>query len=547
LNDTEFRIKPIYLALILLGAAVYISGLFTDVFIDAGKYAAVSRGLTDSGDLIHIKIMGEPYLQKPPFLFWLAALSIKIFGISNFAFKLPTFLFSLLGSYSTYRLGKLLYGRSTGIIAAVLLTFSQAMFLYNNDTHTDTVLTNCIIFSICQLYEYYRFQRIRNYILGFLGAGCAMITKGPVGVIIPLVAFGGHLLLNKNYPFVFSWKWIPGILIIFGVSFPVLKGLFDQFGMEGIKFFFWTNNMGRITGDYAGDSTDYSFYIHTFSYIFLPWSLISFFGFYMEALSLFRSKFRLTGTKEFLCWSGILFFLIVFSIAKMKSPHYMLPVIPLIAILSAKWIVRTAEENNHLKKGNVIITLQKVIGSILILLTAFLLFVSFPGSGLLITIAFFLLVMFFVYVSFFYIKNRYDKILLPSITAIAILNLIFNTVLLPGLNRYHAAARASELFNKLSPDDAVLHNFGYDGFEMGFYAKNQGKVLREPDLGTLTRPGDTWIFTTKGGLDIIRKKDIRYAVIEEFPYIKLSNINFNMLFPGLREKEAQATFLIILQ
>ncbi|HLF34498.1 MAG TPA: glycosyltransferase family 39 protein [Cyclobacteriaceae bacterium] len=547
MNGSEIRIKPVYLALVILGAAVYLSGLFTDVFIDAGKYAAVSRGIADSGDLVHVKIMSEPYLQKPPFLFWLAALSIKIFGISNFAFKFPTFLFSMLGFYSTYRLGKLLYGQSTGIVAAVMLAFSQAMFLYNNDTHTDTVLTSCIIFSIWQLYEYYRFKRIGNYFLSFLSAGCAMITKGPVGVIIPLVAFGGHILLIKDYRSLFSWKWIPGIVIIFGVTYPVLNGLYDQFGMGGMKFFFWTNNMGRITGDYAGDSTDYSFYIHTFSYIFLPWSLISFFSFYMEALSLYRAGFRLTGMKEFICWSGILFFLIIFSIAKMKSPHYMLPVIPLISILTAKWIVRIAEENNYLKKGNVIIILQNIIGGILIFLTAFILFVSFPGSGLPVTIAFLLLVIFFVYISFIYRKNRYEKILLSSLTAIAILNLIFNTVLLPGLNRYHAAARASELFNELSPDEAVLHNFGYDGFEMGFYAKNQGKVLHKPDLGKLARLGDTWIFTTEGGLDIIRKMDIRYEVIAEFPYIKLSNINFNMLLPDSREKEAQATFLIILK
>jgi 4-amino-4-deoxy-L-arabinose transferase-like glycosyltransferase len=55
--------------IILLGILAYIAGLFPEVSIDAGKYAAVSRQIYESGDWLHLKIHGEPYLQKPHTIF----------------------------------------------------------------------------------------------------------------------------------------------------------------------------------------------------------------------------------------------------------------------------------------------------------------------------------------------------------------------------------------------------------------------------------------------------------------------------------------------
>ena len=90
---TEKNLYPLIFAFIIL---VYITGLFPETTVDSAKYASVSREIVESGDVLHLKIHGEPYMQKPPLLFWLAAISFKLFGVSMFAFKLPTLLFSIL-------------------------------------------------------------------------------------------------------------------------------------------------------------------------------------------------------------------------------------------------------------------------------------------------------------------------------------------------------------------------------------------------------------------------------------------------------------------
>src|ERR1017187_4759933 len=83
---------------------VYLFNMFIDVMdIDAAQYAAMSREMLESGNYLQVHASGLDYLDKPPLLFWLASLSLKLFGVTNFAYKLPAVLFIILGVYSTYR------------------------------------------------------------------------------------------------------------------------------------------------------------------------------------------------------------------------------------------------------------------------------------------------------------------------------------------------------------------------------------------------------------------------------------------------------------
>lgn len=69
---------------------VYVRGLMLDVMdVDASQYAAMSLELLSSDNWLHFYYRGAEYLDKPPLLFWLSAISFKLFGVSNWAYKLP--------------------------------------------------------------------------------------------------------------------------------------------------------------------------------------------------------------------------------------------------------------------------------------------------------------------------------------------------------------------------------------------------------------------------------------------------------------------------
>jgi 4-amino-4-deoxy-L-arabinose transferase-like glycosyltransferase len=160
--------------------------MFNDVMeVDASQYAAMSREMLESGNYFELYDRGQNYLDKPPLLFWVSALSYKIFGINNFTYKLPSVLFSLLGIFATARLGRRLYGDKAGFYAALILSSCQAWFMMNQDIRTDTILASCTVFAIWQLFIFIDEQKWIHLILGSIGVAGAMLTKGPIGLMVP--------------------------------------------------------------------------------------------------------------------------------------------------------------------------------------------------------------------------------------------------------------------------------------------------------------------------------------------------------------------------
>jgi 4-amino-4-deoxy-L-arabinose transferase-like glycosyltransferase len=91
-------------------ALVCIIGLGIDMMdIDAAQYASISREMMQSGNFLQLYDAGVNYLDKPPFLFWVSSISLKLFGVNNFAYKLPSFLFAILAVYAVFKFSLLYY------------------------------------------------------------------------------------------------------------------------------------------------------------------------------------------------------------------------------------------------------------------------------------------------------------------------------------------------------------------------------------------------------------------------------------------------------
>lgn len=540
------RIKDIPLkywltALVLI--LIYLANFRFDLVIDAGKYAAVSKNIFDSGDLIRLKIFDEPYDQKPPFMFWLAVLSFKIFGLSNFSFKLPTFLFTLFGTFATFKLGDSLYNNRTGILAAIMLIASQCMLLYNNDTHTDVVLTMCIVIALWQLHQFIRERNWWNYLAGSVFVGFAVITKGPIGMAMPVFAIVSHILITKNYKLLSPLYWAPGLLIISTIATPALVGLYQQFGLDGLKFFFWTNNAGRITGTYTGNNNDFTFYLHTVGYLFLPFSLLTYFGVFQEIKSWVSSRFSFENSREGLTMA-IPIFLTILSVSKMKSPHYMLPVIPLIAIITAKWTDRIIQGNLFSQKApKTLILIQYIVMTILIVGSLLIPIVFFPINDLWFWIPVITLIGSTFYVAF---KSTTitEKLVHVPIMAILSVNLILTLHFFPQIFTYNATPIASRDFNNAGSEKATLFVMNNLDYEISFYAKNHPQVVSDSTLSKLELVDEPWVYTDSLG---------RRALVEEYPeaetfkhykYKRISKIGLKFLLPSKRFSQLGNMYLI---
>ncbi len=539
------KLKVFIIILSVLCVAVYITGLFPDVSIDAAKYAAVSRYMHESGDLIHLKIHGEPYLQKPLLMFWLSAFSFSVFGLSMFAFKLPSLLFSVLGVYSTFRLAKLYYGVSAGKLSAIIFATSQMLFLYTNDLHTDALLTANIIFGTWQVAEYLHNKKLLHLIAGFIGIGLAMITKGPIGLAIPAFAIGGHLIMKRDWPNIFPPEWLIGLPVLIIIIFPTLKGIYDQFGWDGIRFYFLTNNVGRITGEVAGKSKDYFFYFHTLIYIFLPWSLFAFTAFYFHIRQLVHKNKNHRVRPEYFTYSVILIYTFILSISRQKAPHYLFPVIPFLSIVVADFIHKVSNISGLNSVYKWMMGFRIFVIILLWVITGIIIIVVFPTTDIFIwfPVGFMLLLLIYGFTLY---KTRKHKLILPLALSAIALNFTINTHFLPSAYKYQGVINASYRFNELASDSDILYTYNYKEFETYFYPKTiSERVTDTHHLEKILSQEGTWFFVSPKGYEDLRSLAASRIVYEEkFYNKKMSIFSPAFLNPKTREKELHNVYLL---
>lgn len=521
----------------LLFAGVYIWGLFIDLTGDSGLYAAISKQMTESGDWLTLKINGELYDQKPHLLFWLAGIGIKLFGNTNFAFKIFPALWALAGVYFTYRLGKALFSENAGRFAALVAATSQIFVLYLFDIHTDTVLQTGVVLALWQLTLYLKTNRAKHFILGFAGVGLGMLSKGPVGVVVPFFVVLFYLLFQKKYTHIFHPKWIPGILIALLVVSPALLHLYKSFGAEGIRFFFITNNFGRISGEYAGSSTDYFFYLHTIVWAFLPWTVFVVFALFFEIKDWFSNKEKdawgIALLGSFLVFTGIL------TIAKGKAPNYFLLAVPVIAVITGKWTDIVFTVHNEQK----LIRVQRIFLMVFLALFAFVGFVFREGNGWL------LLILFFVmaaagFASILVIFGRFNRLLFISVVVAGSFNLFLASSVLPQLFAYQGARQALQIFEENRSPGDKLYNFELEEYELFFMANDSVKHLRNwEEVFATMEQSNSWVYTNPVKMEEIIKHvetDTIYTIRQR----GMNRITFEFLNPKTRKNSLEINYLM---
>jgi 4-amino-4-deoxy-L-arabinose transferase-like glycosyltransferase len=538
MNISRILVTGIFIGLISLALVTYFAGLSIDVTRDAGKYATIAKEAFQNNNYINLTVHGEPYDQKPPLLFWLGAIGFAIGGVSNFWFKLPVLLLVFFGFYSAYRLGKTLYNKRVGQITAFLLAFSMIYTLYTMDVHTDTPLQAFVTFALWQFAEFVRSKKNRHWILAFLGTGLAMLCKGPIGAAIPAFAVVGHLLLTKNFKSFLDYRWFVGIILSFLVVSPALIGLMNQFGWEGIRFFFWENNIGRITGSYVSTRNDPVFYVHSLLYLFLPWCLMFFISAFFEFRKLARNKFR---TREYFTFFGIWVIFIILNASAGQLPNYIFSVVPLMAVLAAKWADKALRKKKKLFR--IFNSVQVTIVCLLWITIAALAFYFFPRPDWP-----FWLVSLFGGLAICFIFFRSDepaaKLFLPSAISFICLAFLLNTFVFPYMFSFQAVPKAARYFNRHAQPGDRLYNYHYSQYELFFYSEPQAaQIYTTEEIKVVAGKSGTWIFTDEEGFKQIANLNLKSDTVLTYQHLYL-NRGAKFINPKTREKVLKPMYLI---
>lgn len=441
---------------------VYVVGAFIDVMeVDAAQYASMSMEMLQTGEVLQVHHRYQDYLDKPPLLFWLSSLSFWMFGISNFAYKVPSILFSILGIFSTYKLGKKLYDEETGRLASLILGSCQAMILINNDVRTDTMLTGALIFALWHWVLYFDERKWRNLIYGCIGVALAMLTKGPIGLMMPVLALGSEIVIKGQWKKTIDLKLLLAIVLVGVLLIPMCVGLYQQHGTEGLKFYFWTQSFGRLTGEnvWANDEGPL-FFVETFLWSFLPWTLLGGVAILQRYFFLFRDGAESRKRKEYFTIGGITLVFVAMSLSKYKLQHYVFIAFPLIAILTGHFLVR-------IKNGGAWSRIQNVIAGLILILISILSTYSFEPKWWTITLLALAVLGFGIVV----LKgDKKIKLWLPSFLVYMTVGLVINGSIYPQLMSYQAASVAGKWIKNQGLTADQTRAFGDGGHSLDFYS-----------------------------------------------------------------------------
>lgn len=538
-----------WIVIVSLFLFVVVSSLKVPLVVNAAKYAEVSREMVSNRDWIDLTIAGDAYDQKPPMLFWIGAASYSLFGFSVIAYKLAVIVCSLLGFFSIYRLGKLLYDTKTAQLAVILWGTSLAYLHFNNDIHTDTLLASFVVFTVWQFWAYLKYRKWHQFLLGSVGVGLSMLTKGPVGALIPVAVVGVELLVQRQWKDIFHWRWLLTVVIVGVVISPALIGLLNQFGLEGIKFYFWTNNVGRVTGSYKGSGADYTFYLHTSLYLLLPWSIFLVVAFFKEIQQAVQTRLRKGEKQDLSILAGILFFCAILSVAKQQNPHYILSAVPLMFLLTAKWTVVLFERQNNERFQKIVGVIHKFVA---VVIMAFLLLITlyvYPEKRLFYWLIYGLLALGVFYFVFQHLTLRKQILML----ALASSSLMFtvNVSMYPSMMQYHTSYDAAKTFNENAPESRTLSIFKSDAryWNIFLYSKSPGRyIITQDELGYFSGKHGDWIYTSEDGYQEIEQFGLKTKVVKVYQrHRSITGQSIRFLNPKTRASRFRKMYLLELQ
>ncbi len=193
--DTPIRRVLVYAGIVVVTALLLLPFLGSINLFDTDEtnYAESAREMITTGNYLTVQIDYEPFPEKPPFFFWLQVLSMKTFGINEFAARFPNLVCGILSMVMLYYLGRKVYGHRFGLLW--ILSYGSAIlpFFFFKSGIIDPWF-NLFIFTGIACFIFYldpdreRF-RLRNLVFSALLFGLAILTKGPVAVLIFLICF----------------------------------------------------------------------------------------------------------------------------------------------------------------------------------------------------------------------------------------------------------------------------------------------------------------------------------------------------------------------
>lgn len=240
---------------------------------DEPFYAETTKEMVQQNEWLTPIIFGERQFEKPIFFYWQSMIAMKIFGDNPFACRAPSAAAATLLVFLTWWFGRRVFSPRAGFCAAVVLASGVEYAIMSRLMLTDICLALCISASVFffWLATQEEDKRDRWMILHFAASAFAMLTKGPVGILVPTMGSICYLwLTGTRSPWRGKGLWL-GLLVWAVIAVPWYAVMFQKYGMEYWHRFFVHENWERLTSAEHKHSNHWWWYLAIHTGGNLPW------------------------------------------------------------------------------------------------------------------------------------------------------------------------------------------------------------------------------------------------------------------------------------
>ena len=327
--------------LLLFGLGLYLFFLGNgSIFITdpvESNYALTASEMIRSGDYISPQIYGSYWYDKPIFFYWELAAAFKLFGLNEFAARFFPAVAGILGLWMTYAFAKKLYDARTGFFAALVLGTSFEYWLIAKTVITDMMLFVFFNAVLILFYLAYSSGKKHCYYGCYFFAGLAVLTKGPIGILLPGFIVTLFLLWRRSFSEIRHMKIIAGtgIFLLVGGSWYLI--MYALHGMDFINTFLGVHNVLRATVSEHPRFDVWYYYMVIFLIGFFPWVFV------VPAVG---RKYWQAGkwpvvdetTGFLLIWAGAI--AVFYQCMATKYPTYSFPYLLPLSVLAARFLVQ---------------------------------------------------------------------------------------------------------------------------------------------------------------------------------------------------------------
>jgi len=451
---------------------------------DEPRYAQVSKEMRDTGNFIVPHLNSAPYPDKPPLLFWLINLFSLPFGkITALSARLPSAFAGIGCCVAIFYLGKYLYQNTRLALLSSLLLATSSKFLWMaHRVAFDVLLTFFVTMAIVCFYKGYSKQKNNKkyYILFYISMALGVLTKGPIGFILPFLTILIYLLLKKDLKVLKETRpWLGGLIFVLIVfTWVYLASVYS--GREYAYQILFKQNVDRFASSFAHERPFYYYFIN-FPINYFPWTV------FIPSVVIYllskEGREKIRNILLPLIWFAVVF--VFFSFSSGKRDIYVLPLYPASSMIMAWFLnefIERFREDKFKKIGYYPCFALTGIATVLTIVFPVIIYKNFP-EYIVSTIPFVICLCSGSIAMFRFIKH--SRIIPFLFTVIFVIFFAFNlgTIrAIPLLNQHKSAREICDKAKSIIKPDEKLAMFNFFSDHYLFYTnRNYVEVIHAFD------------------------------------------------------------------